>query len=283
LPFGLLLSFPTPSVIIASFSVNTGQALDSSPVDEQLAGQTGFPMAKVERVLVLHDGDLIGKAVVVHLQSHLIPIREADGSTPADELVARAFGCRGIIAVGDRFVSDRALFSAAEMPGVRRLVLVTRADSDLMLLRKRGVPYTVLRVPSLWDEVVDALSPALESGRLVLETDPEIASVAAADVAACAAAALDLDDACGRVLSVASPTPSKLSELAKKIAAAQERRLKVSSWPKWVRVAMRALGRAPFRLPDTFAAATAEDLSWLHPGPWEDPGAQSPSDLQRSA
>ena len=110
------------------------------------------------RILVLHDRDRIGRAIVHQLEEAQVPLRELDEPLPADELVSAAFGCRGIIAVGDRFAADQAVLAAANMPGVRSLVLVVHKTSDFTLLRKRGVPYTVLRVPLLLEDVITVVT-----------------------------------------------------------------------------------------------------------------------------
>ena len=106
-------------------------------------------MEAKNRILVLHDGDRIAEAVVRRLDAAAVPLGGANTLLPADEVVGAAFGCRAIIAVGDRFAADPAVLSAANMPGVRSLVLVVREATDFTLLRKRGVPYTVLRCAPL--------------------------------------------------------------------------------------------------------------------------------------
>ncbi len=193
------------------------------------------------RILVLHDGDLIGRAVVCQLEAAQTPVREIDERLPADELVDAAFGCRAVVAVGDRFAADPAVLSAANMPGVRSLVLVVRGASDFA------------------------------SGRLVLDGhgDAPLALVAADDAAACAIAAIDHDDYCGRIVEVAAPGDFTVSAVAAAIARARGRRLKVSAWPRWVIAGMRALGRAPFRLPSELTRPRSnEDVTRLHPAPW---------------
>ncbi len=224
-----------------------------------------------ERILVLHDGDRIGHAVVRQLEAAQVSLRELAEQVPADEVVAAALGCRAVIAIGDRFASDAAVLAAANMPGVRSLVLVVHTADDFTLLRKRGVPYTVLRLAPLLEELVDRLEPVVASGRLILDEngDAPLAFIAADDAAACAIAAVDQDDYCGRIVDVAAAGESTLSAAATAMAKARGQRLKVSEWPRWVITAMRALGRAPFRAPEAFIRKRpSHDASLLHPNPW---------------
>ena len=224
-----------------------------------------------KRILVLHDRDRVGRAVVRQLQAAQVPLCEIDQPLPADEIVSAAFGCRAIVAVGDRFAADPAVLSAASMPGVRSLVLVVRSARDFSTLRKHGVPYTVIQTAPLLEELITALEPTIATGRLVLDgtDDASLAFVAADDVAACAIVAIDHDDYCGRIVDLAAPGDFTVSTLATAIARARGQRLKVSAWPRWVIAGMRALGRAPFRLPAHFVAQRpTENLTPLHPAPW---------------
>ncbi len=224
-----------------------------------------------KRILVLHDRGRVGRSVVQQLQAAQVPLREIDEPLPADEIVSAAFGCRAIVAVGDRFSEDPAVLLAANMPGVRSLVLVVRSRRDFSTLRKRGIPYIVIQTAPLLEDVIAAFEPTIATGRLVLDgtDDAPLAFVAADDVAACAIAAIDHDDYCGRVVDVATPGDFTVSTLATAIAQARGQRLKVSAWPRWMIAGMRALGRAPFRLPDDFVEQRPkENLTPLHRAPW---------------
>jgi hypothetical protein len=191
-----------------------------------------------------------------------------------EDLVGAAFGSHAIIAVGDRFAGHPAVLGAAQMPGVRALIVIVRGSPDLTTLRKKGVPYTVLRVGVLLEDVQEALAPAIARGRLVLDpqSDTPIHAVSAADVATCAVSSISEDSVCGRVITLSAPCALPLSELATRLAEATGRTLTVSRWPKWAVAALRAIGRAPLELPDGLKTAPAyEDLSMLHPGPWQTP------------
>src|ERR1700745_1652174 len=100
--------------------------------------------AKVRAILVLHDDDPVGRAVVRILEADGTPVRAPPRETPADERGAMAFGCPAIGAVGDRSAADPGVLGAANMPGVCALVVAVRGEVDLKPLRTRGVPYTVL-------------------------------------------------------------------------------------------------------------------------------------------
>lgn len=223
-------------------------------------------------ILVVHDDDPVGHAVVKLLHTSDTPVREATSSTPADDLASTAFGCRAIIAVGDRFVTDGAVAGAANMPGVRALVVVFRGDVDLMPLKKRGVPYTALRLAPLAEDVIAAISPKLRSGKMIIDPkeDLAIATIAVEDAAECAVRAVDADDACGRILTVASPSRVRISELVTKVARATGSDLNVvAGWPRWALAALRAIGRRPFELPAHLRGEVPnDDLSSIHPGPW---------------
>jgi uncharacterized protein YbjT (DUF2867 family) len=74
------------------------------------------------------------------------------------------------------------------------------------------------------------------------------------------------------VITLSAPSALPLSELAARLAEATGRTLRVSRWPKWAVAALRAIGRAPLELPNGLETAPAdEDLSMLHPGPWQAP------------
>jgi len=223
-------------------------------------------------ILVVHDDEPVGREIVKLLHAADTPVRVASSATPADDLVSSAFGCRAIVAVGDRFATDPAVFGAANMPGVRALVVVVRRDVDLKPLRTRGVPYTVLRVSALLEDVVGALAPHLRRGRLIIEPkdDVPVAAIAVADVAECAVRAVDAEDVCGRVVHVAAPERLRVSEVARAIARATGRDVKVvASWPRWALAALRAIGKRPFVLaPQVCGAESEDDLSSLHPDRW---------------
>jgi hypothetical protein len=221
-------------------------------------------------VLVLHDGDAVGNAIVQRLQS-AGSVRVPAPNSPADELPQAAFGCRAIVAVGDRFAADPAVLGAADMPGVRALVVVVRGQVDLKPLRTRGVPYTVLRLAPALEEVVGALYPSARSARLILDArdDHALTFVAACDAAECAVRAIDDEDSCGRVVHVAAPERPRISELAQRIARALGHELKIATWPRWTLAAMRAIGRPSFQLPPQLRAeAPCDELESLHPGSW---------------
>lgn len=227
--------------------------------------------ANARAILVLHEGDPVGAAVVQLLHEADVPARTPPPDTPADALAEAAFGCRAIIAVGDRFAADVALLGAANMPGVRGLVLAVRGDVDLKPLRTRGIPYTVLRLAPLLEDVVAALARQLERGRVIVDPrdDAAVAAVAIADAAACLVRAVDDDESCGRLVHVAAPERPRLSELAQRIARARGGEARVAAWPRWALVAMRAVGRRPLGLPPELRAAPpVDDLTSLHPGPW---------------
>lgn len=228
--------------------------------------------ANQRAILVVHDDDPVGHAVVELLRASDTPVRTASSDTPADDVASYAFGCRAIIAIGDRFATDAPLFAAANMPGVRGLVVVVRGDVDLKPLRTRGVPYTVLRRSALLEDVIAELSPHLRNGKLIIDPkdDVPIAAVAAVDAAECAVRAVDVDDVCGRVVHVAAPQRLRLSELAAQVARARGGDVKVvAGWPRWALAAMRAIGRRPFALPAPLRREhPVDDLASLHPGPW---------------
>lgn len=234
-------------------------------------------------VLVLHDQDPIGRAVCARLREAGTPVRELAGDTAAEAVYDEAFGCRGVIAVGDRAASQPALVRAAQRPGVRALVLVASGEVDLRPVRRSGVPYAVLRPAPLLEALSAALEPVLASGRLVLdpEDDVPLSYIAAEDLARCAVAALHAEEACGRTMAAVAPERPRLSELAKRLAAARGLRLKVSAWPRWLRRVARALGRAPFRLPPSLVREAGEgaDLSALHGGPWRTPESVAASEV----
>lgn len=228
-------------------------------------------MTQAERILLLHDGDSIGDAVARHLRARGISFLALPTSACAEDLVAGALGSRAIIAVGDHVVSNRAVLGAAEMPGVKTLVAVVRGEADLSTLKKQGVPYTVLRVRTLLEEVVAALSDVVASGWLILGRNEDVRTdaVSADDVAECAIAATSEARVCGQVLSLAAPESALLSEIATRVAHATGRPLKVSTWPNWAVAAVRALNRSPFLVPsDIRAGASSEDVLPLHPTPW---------------
>lgn len=227
--------------------------------------------APARAILVVHDDDLVGHAVVQALHATDVPVRVGSSVTLADDLASSAFGCRAIIAVGDRFAANPAVLGAANMPGVRALVVVVRGDVDLKPIRTRGVPYTVLRLAPMLEDVIAAVLPHVCAGKLIVDPkhNPAVVAVTADDAAACAVAAVDADDACGRVFGVAAPDRPALSEFAVTVARAAGRELKVSASPRWALAALRAIGRRAFALPpELIAAPPADDLSLLHPGPW---------------
>lgn len=117
-----------------------------------------------------------------------------------------------------------------------------------------------------------ALSPCLERGKLIIgpKDDVNLALVAVADAAECAVAAVDADDVCGRVVTIASPEHLRVSEMATTTARAAGRDVKVvAGWPRWALAALRAIGRRPFTLPAELRTdLPSDDLSSLHPGPW---------------
>lgn len=228
--------------------------------------------ANPRAILVVHDDDPVGHAVVKQLHTSDTPLRIASSATPADDLASTAFGCRAIIAVGDRFATDLAVFGAANMPGVRGLVVVVRSDVDLKPLRTRGVPYTVLRLPALLEDVVADLSSHLQRGKLFIDPkdDVPVAAIAVDDAAECAVRAVDTDDVCGRVVHIAAPARLRLAELATAVARAIGVEAKVvAGWPRWALAALRAIGRKPFALSAQLRVdEPAEDLTSLHPGTW---------------
>lgn len=229
--------------------------------------------ATARAMMVLHDDDPIGRRVVRFLERAGVPVvRPSSSDTAADGLAAAAFGCRAIIAVGDRFAASPAVLGAANMPGVRALVVVVRGDVNLKPLKTRGVPYTVLRVAPLLDDVVAALRPEIETGRLIIDPreDPSVVPVSAIDAARCAIAAVDDDESCGRVVHVAAPERPTLTELARRSARAAGRELKIAQWPRWALAALRAIGRRSYRLPPELRARDfpTDDLISLHREPW---------------
>ncbi|HXU74111.1 MAG TPA: hypothetical protein VN947_32565 [Polyangia bacterium] len=223
-------------------------------------------------ILVVHDDDPIGHAVVKLLHASDTPVRTASSNMPADDLACSAFGCRAIIAVGDRFAADPAVLGGANMPGVRGLVVIVRGDVDLKPLRTRGVPYTVLRLAPLVEDVIEELSPHLQSGKLIIDPkdDVPVAAIAVADAAECAVRAVDADDVCGRVVQIAAPDRLRVSELARAVARARGRDVKVvAGWPRWALAALRAIGRRPFKLSaEIRSEPSADGLASLHPGAW---------------
>lgn len=229
-------------------------------------------MKLAEHILLLHDADPIGLALAQRLRERRTPFRELPGYAPVDEIVGAAFGSHAVIAVGDHFVSNPAVLGAAQMPGVGALVLVIRREPDLTSLRKKGVPYTVLRARLLVEEVAAALLPEIEDGRLILgaEDDVPVNALSAEDVAACALAAVSDENSCGRVISLAAPQAMRVSEIAIRVAEAIGRTLKVSKWPRWAIPALRAVKRRSFRLSDQFQSNVAsDDPPSLHPEPWQ--------------
>ncbi len=214
-------------------------------------------MRRPTDILLVHDGDPIGISAADELAASGIPFRHAPSS---DDLVDKALGCRAIVASG-AYAQFPRLRAAAEMPGVGALVLIERGEPDLGPLRRSGIPYTVLRPAPLLEEIARALAPAVATGKLGLtrDGDPALTWIAARDVARCAIAAVDADDACGRVIDVASPEVLRLSEFASRVARASGRRLKVTRPPRWAVRALRALGKPPFVLPDQLVAAAAID------------------------
>jgi hypothetical protein len=228
-------------------------------------------MGSNKPILILHDGDRIGRAIVSQLLAARAAMREVDASLPADDIVAAAFGCRAIIAVGDRSAANPAVLFAANMPGVSALVVFAQQLTEFTRLRRHGVPYTVLRAAPLLEDLVAALEPIAASGKLVLDEkgDVELSFVAADDVAACAIAAVDHDDYCGRIVELRAPEPLTVSAASSALAHARGKKLKVSTWPRWMCAAMRAFGRSPFRVPEKFVKVElCEDASPLHPSAW---------------
>lgn len=220
-------------------------------------------------ILVLHDGDPVGRAVATTLQAAGTPVRQLSAD---DDLATAALGCRHVIAVGDRFAADGALLGACNLPGVGGLVLVVFHDVDLRPLRTRGIPYTVLRVAPILEDIVAALTPLVAAGRIIVDNkaDPPLSFVAARDVAQCAVAAIDDPDACGRLVHVAAPARLPVSELARRTSLARGANARVTAWPRWALAALRAVGKRPLRLPPELAIERfpADDVGMLHPGPW---------------
>lgn len=234
-------------------------------------------------ILVLHEGDRVGKAVVATLRAGGAPVRQL----PEDGAVATAaLGCRHVIAVGDRFAADGALLGACNLPGIGGLVLVVFGDVELRPLRTRGIPYTVLRVAPILEDIVAALTPLVAAGRIIVDhkTDAPLAFVAARDAAQCAVAAVDDPDACGRVVHVAAPERLPAAELARRISLARGTNARVAAWPRWALAALRAVGKKPLRLPPELASESfpADDIGTLHPGPWRtvDEVAVAPPDKE---
>lgn len=101
-------------------------------------------MRRSEAILVLHDGDPVGTAIVRKLRASGVEVRELPTSAVDDATVPAALGSRAIVAVGESLVAAPSVFSAASMPGVRSLVFVIRGSPDIGVLRKRGFPYVVM-------------------------------------------------------------------------------------------------------------------------------------------
>jgi len=223
-------------------------------------------------ILVVHDDDPIGHAVVKLLHASDTPVRTGSSKVPAADLACSAFGCRAIIAVGNRFAADPAVLGGANMPGVRGLVVVVRGDVDLKPLRTRGVPYTVLRLPPLTEYVIAAVTPHVQTGKLIIDPkdDVSVATIAVEDAAECAVQAVDADDVCGRILQIAAPERLRVSELARAVARARGSDVKVvAGWPRWALAALRAIGRRPFKLSAELCTEhPADESTSLHPGAW---------------
>lgn len=202
-------------------------------------------------ILLLSDEGPVARAVADLLGGRGIPYRPLPADASLDQVMDHVLGCRAIVAVGagGRIAE---LCRAAGMPGVGCLVLVATAEEmlDLATLRRSGVPYTVLRPAPLLENLVDDLAPVLRRGSLLLSRDaePVLSWVAARDVGRCAVAALDADDACGRVMDVASPERLPLGELAARVAAAQGMTVEVRRLPRWALGPMRLFGRRPFEI-----------------------------------
>jgi hypothetical protein len=83
---------------------------------------------------------------------------------------------------------------AMSAPGVRRFVLVSGGGSDLdarrAILRKRGVPYIIVKAPRLLEEALDELVGA-QSGRIWLPSDFKLIAASAAAVSDAVVGALD--------------------------------------------------------------------------------------------
>ena len=223
-------------------------------------------MQRSEAILVLHDGDPVGTAIVRKLRASGTEVRELPTSAADDATVPAALGSRAIVGVGDSLVAAPSVFSAASMPGVRSLVFVIRGSPDLTALRKRGFPYVVLRRAPLMEELLDALAPALGNGKLThAGEDPTLATVALEDLAECAIQAIDDEGACGRIIDVVSPVRIPLSELATRCGSAVGKAVKFRKVPRWALAPMRVLGFVTFSLPShmTFAADPVSDLSLL--------------------
>ena len=221
-------------------------------------------------ILLLSDGGPVSKATADALLARGFPHRVLPPETSRDDVVEKALGCRAIIAMGSG-ARLPILRAAAEMPGVRGVVLVVADEQDLGPLKRSGIPYSVLRPAPLLEDLVAALGPAMELGTLVMsrESEPELSWVAARDVGRCAVAAIDSEDACGRVIEVASPEPLPLGELASRVAVAAGRTLRVRRLPRWALWPMRVLGKRPFvlthelvRKVDGAEAAPLVDRRW---------------------
>jgi hypothetical protein len=223
-------------------------------------------------ILVIHDGDPIGRAIVSQLDGW--PSLQARSDAQSSDLHLAASECRAIIAVGDRVAASAALLSVALNPGIRSLVLLVHRARDFVALRNCGVRYAVLVVAPLIEDLIVALSPALRSGSLILDRamDSPVQAIAAEDAARCAIAAIDDDDCRGRIIELAAPQAVALSELAQRAAFAMHRPLQVRKWPHWLIQGMRVIKRQPFTLPAELAAQAHQDppadVSQLHPGAW---------------
>ncbi|MDW8282987.1 MAG: hypothetical protein RMK29_14825 [Myxococcales bacterium] len=199
-------------------------------------------------------------------------VRHVGADVSDEELGRQALGCTAIVALGDGWATRGALLGAAGLPGVRRLLLVVRGVPDLTALRRKGVPYTVIRPAPLTEDLLAALRPALDRGRLHLArgSDPQLALLSRQDLGAYVAWALTEPHCCGRFLEPAAPGRPRLSEVAMRAAAAAGRPLKVSEVPGWAARALSVLSWRPFQIPAELVRQVPEPEELDFPGPWQD-------------
>lgn len=166
--------------------------------------------------------------VIRHAAEHIHePLRAASVADP--DLFTHALGCRTIAYVAEprllepRGSSDpehvRAVVRAAHAPGVERVVVVVpygdRGEDELRPLRKDGVPYTILRVQPLLDELADATN--LHAARSVwLPRGKTVELTLRTTLATAVIDAITRDDLCGSTVDV----PSERMEIADALARA---------------------------------------------------------------
>jgi hypothetical protein len=181
------------------------------------------------------------------------PVRAASASDA--DLFMKALGFRAIVYAPEARLLEaaeggspepermRAIVSAAQAPGVERVVVVAPSGSaweeEHAVLRKNGIGYTILRAQPLLDELADATN--LHAARDVWLPRGKTVRLASADALARAVhLALTRDDWCGSTIDVDAESLD-IAEAMRRAAALAGARVRVHVTSPSMSFAMRKL------------------------------------------